>query len=239
MEQEGTSQPTTSSPSSINRPYWTPQRIQLRDWLGEKAPGLAELYEGAAMMIYEHQAPGRVKFAAHAIREIGNRLPDYWAGKEESGGNLQYINRLDEIAPLWKDHEDIALETTPLLTATRLTPVDPVPISPALYVKLSELMDDHLRTREKPYDKARRLFNAIAPEGDNRREGIRPALLEYVRIVSWAVGKCHGAGKADAEYDWDEIVHTFETFESCLISIASAFYVTIESLDEILEDTNN
>ncbi|MDF0672763.1 MAG: hypothetical protein P0120_00265 [Nitrospira sp.] len=189
-------------------------------------------------MLCENQLPGRVRFIAHAIREIGNRLPDYWAGQEDNTANLQYVNRLDELSPLWKDHRSVVSAITSLATANGSTPADPVPIPTQLYDKLSKLMDDHSRTREKPYDKARRLFNAIAPEDDKHGQGVRPALLEYVRIVSWAVGKCHGAGKADADYDWPEIIHNFEIFESCLMSIGRAFYVTIESLDEILEDTN-
>ncbi|MEO7860432.1 MAG: hypothetical protein ABIU05_08300 [Nitrospirales bacterium] len=94
------SEPKTPVSTFHDRHWWTPQRLELKKWLGNKTPGLAEVYEGAVMMVYEHPVPGRVKFIAHAIREIGNRLPDYWAGKEENSGGLQYVNRLDEIAPL-------------------------------------------------------------------------------------------------------------------------------------------
>ena len=55
---------------------WTPRRVDLRSWLQRNAPSLGELYVGAVLLVFGRPIPGRVRFVAHAVREIRNRLPD-------------------------------------------------------------------------------------------------------------------------------------------------------------------
>jgi hypothetical protein len=54
---------------------WTTARREIRDWLHEQAPSLAELYESAVGLMFEVRRPGRVRLVAHCLREICNRLP--------------------------------------------------------------------------------------------------------------------------------------------------------------------
>lgn len=73
--------------------YWTEPRQELRAWFQRNAPSLGELYEGALRMFFAPEFPGRVRFVAHAVREIRNRLPDAIAGPK-IGGTFQWINKL-------------------------------------------------------------------------------------------------------------------------------------------------
>src|SRR5262249_17939537 len=52
---------------------WTPERLELKAWLTRNAPSLAELYEGAICLLFEHRLPGYTRFVTHAAREIANR----------------------------------------------------------------------------------------------------------------------------------------------------------------------
>jgi hypothetical protein len=49
--------------------------------LTHNAASLADLYEGAVVMLYESILLGRTRFIGHAVREIRNRLPDAFAGR--------------------------------------------------------------------------------------------------------------------------------------------------------------
>src|SRR5579862_3363825 len=88
-----------SDPAPGTLSCWTSDRNEIRDWLDHKAPSLAELYAGAVILLYANPLPGRVRFVAHAVREIRNRLPDAVAGPTKNQG-LQYKNRLDDIVKL-------------------------------------------------------------------------------------------------------------------------------------------
>ena len=81
--------------------YLNPQRQELINWFSRNAPGLGKLYEGALYMVYTNGFPGRVRFVAHAVREIRNRLPDVIAGPI-SKKRLDYKSRLDQLTDEWK-----------------------------------------------------------------------------------------------------------------------------------------
>jgi hypothetical protein len=80
-------------------PYWTTARLDIRKWLQQKAPFLGELYEGAVGLAFESNnplpPPSRIRFIAYAVREIGNRLPDY-ISDAPSVKRLQYDDKLNE-----------------------------------------------------------------------------------------------------------------------------------------------
>jgi hypothetical protein len=64
----------------LSQAYWTHARLELQAWLQRNAASLAELYGGAARLVYDTPLPGRVRFVCHAVREIRNRLPDVLSG---------------------------------------------------------------------------------------------------------------------------------------------------------------
>ena len=83
-----------------NRSCWTAARTQILEWLKRNAPSLAELYEGAVVMLHDSSLPGRTRFISHAVREIRNRLPDAFDGGTRSP-RLDYTKRVDAIGAAW------------------------------------------------------------------------------------------------------------------------------------------
>ena len=93
-------------------------RLELLAWLRRNAPSLAELYEGAVLML-QNRPPAHVRLIAHSVREIRNRLPDY-VSKVKSGGRLDYTGRIDNITKIW-----VRVGLVPSdLTTTGLPPTD-------------------------------------------------------------------------------------------------------------------
>jgi len=131
---------------------WTSNRNEIRSWLQRNAPSLAELYEGAVILLYEQPLPGRTRYIAHAVREIRNRLPDVIGGPAKKQ-RLDYTSRIDEIAKLPEAQALISNHggKSPPATTT-------ITIDEKLAKKLIRLLQDHHTTRAKPLDAARRLF---------------------------------------------------------------------------------
>ena len=96
MEQsESPCSPQQESPPSLET-YEDSASQGLRDWFRVNAAHLGALYEGALKILYTVGFPRKVRFVAHAVREIRNRLPDVVCGPK-TGGTVQYVNRLDAI----------------------------------------------------------------------------------------------------------------------------------------------
>lgn len=220
--------------------YWTSMRKDLMSWFKRNAPSLGELYEGALRMIYADAFPGRVRFVAHAVREIRNRLPDVIAGPK-AGEPLQYKNRVDEIADLWEKHGlplDGSLPTK-VTSGEFLPSIHDVPIPPRVYNKVATLVRDHLRTRETPREAAKRLFQAIDPRNRESEATLRPRIKHWIDCTEWFVQRVHDRGLLDDQMGADELKKRFEVFEHALAGMLWEFFKTVVELDEILEEANS
>lgn len=220
--------------------YWTPLRRDLRSWFERNAPSLGELYEGALRMIFAEAFPGRVRFVAHAVREIANRLPDVIAGPK-AGGTLQYKNRLDDIAKIWKGHGlplDGSVPTT-VRKDDALPSNHDIPVPYPVFQKVVSLVRDHERTRETRSEAARRLFLAIDPNNRISEATLRPRIENWSKTTEWFVEHVHDRGQKDAEMSGDELKNRFDSFELALSAMVSEFFKTVEALDEILEQANS
>ena len=222
--------------------YWTPRRLVLRSWFEKNAPSLGELYEGAVEMVFRDTFPGRVRFVAHAVREIRNRLPDVIAGPKQSG-QLQYTNRMDHIGKIWKQH-GLPLDGSLPMTVTEAAalpsgPSNEVSIPRNLYKAIAGLVIDHVQTREKPVDAAKGMFEAIDPRNKESEATLRPRIVHWLKTTEWFVERMHDRGKTDAEMDGGELKSRFRIFESALYAMVGEFFKSVEELDAILEDANS
>lgn len=78
----------------------SPTRLQLMNWFRVNARPLAEAYEGAIRLIADKGFPGRVRFIAHAVRDIADRLV-LVLDPQLTGTRVQYENEMDRIVDKW------------------------------------------------------------------------------------------------------------------------------------------
>ena len=228
----------TSQTLSDKRAYWSKDRERLLEWFRKNAPSLGELYEGAVQILFE-KLPGRTRFVAFAVREIRNRLPDVLNGIV-GGQPLQYVNRLDDILKEWKKsgfptNGSLPIEVSDeysLLSGER--PKVSLPIK--LYRKISKLVRDHAKTRQKPEEKALMLFKALVPENQDQ---LHPIIRHWVETTEWFVKRVHDSGRVDEDFDINEYIKKFELFEWILCSLIRPFFENLEAIDEILEEANS
>jgi len=228
----------------VNEPrlpnYWTDDRKELRSWFGRNAPSLGALYEGSLYILFSDGFPGRVRFVAHAVREIRNRLPDAIAGPKTSK-RLDYVGRLDALAKKWQQAGFPIDGSQPVkvMADDALPATTDIPIPRSLYSKIALLVRDHIQTREKPSDAARRLFQAIDPNNQDAEATLRPRIQQWLECTKWFVARVHDNGSTDDQIDAQEMQRQFEIFETTLSALVRGFFKTLEELDEILEEANS
>lgn len=218
--------------------YWNETRRELRAWFERNAPSLGELYEGALRMVFDEKFPGRVRFVSHAVREIRNRLPDVIAGYKSEP--LEYKNRLDEISKLW-EKSGLPLDgAIPIkVTGKELPLTTEVPMPIKVYREVSKLICDHIQTREKPKEAAKRLFQAIDPQNKDAEGILRPRIDHWIKVTEWFVEHAHERGATDDKMGADELKERFEIFEAALSAMLREFFKTEDELDAILEEANS
>jgi hypothetical protein len=220
---------------------WTPERLELKAWLGRNAPSLAELYEGAVRLLFELRVPGYTRFVGHAIREIRNRLPSVISGST-SGEQLQYKNRLDEIVRICKKSGFPTDGTLPIVGSVP-NPVELRPTNFGLPLELAhsfaELIGDHEKARERPRDTAKRLFIGLRPENQKFVDTLRPVITQWLEVTGWFMSITHDNDRVDEGVDDNELLQKFGLFETTLNAIVQQFFTTTDALDEILEETNS
>ncbi len=219
--------------------YWDERRTELRSWFARNAPSLGELYEGAVKIVFDSRFPGRVRFVAHAVREIANRLPDAILGPTTKG-ELQYKNRLDQIAEVWGKHGLPFDGSLPIKVsaAEPLPSSTDIPLPYEVYQKIANLIHDHVDTHETVRGKAMRLFQYIDPRNRASEAALRPRVESWLEIIRWFVKRAHERGQTDNEMGGEELKQRFETFESALSAMLREFFKTVGDLDEILEEAN-
>jgi hypothetical protein len=244
MTVEDTSSPSgpLAHPSPVGG-SWTPLRIGILDRLRRDAPSLSELYEGAVLLVHQ-KTPGYVRFVSHAVREIGNRLPQVMVGVM-AGSRLEYVNRLDEIARLFEDtgishvsgrvHDQTVSGGTELPSDSGLT----VSVPRRLYEKVESLILDHEKTRNRRKDNVQRLFEEFFPGNVDRGGAIRPVIAQWINITKWFMRLAHDNGRSDMDQDGNVFEKQFELFETTLGALLREFFSTMDGLDEILEDANS
>jgi len=219
--------------------YLNPQRQELINWFSRNAPGLGKLYEGALYMVYTNGFPGRVRFVAHAVREIRNRLPDVIAGPI-SKKRLDYKSRLDQLTDEWKRSGFPIDGSLPMDIDEegKISHNTGVFIPVHLYKEIASLVRDHNESRETPREKARRLFLSIDPNNKKLENTLVPRVKHWLNVTEWFVNRVHN-WQLDDEIEAKELQQRFEIFEAALISLIRDFFETTEELDEILEEANS
>jgi hypothetical protein len=157
--------------------YWITARLEIRAWLHEHAPSLAELYEGAVCLIFEKPISGRVRFVAHAVREIRNQLPNYISGGN-TGGRLEYKDEVEKLSKLWQSNGlslDEVLPDDGIDTEGSQPSISPdIPVPRQLLLEIRQLLKKHEAVSVKNKEKAIRFFETCIPANQPLRDTLRP-----------------------------------------------------------------
>jgi hypothetical protein len=148
---------------SGNETYWNSRRRELESWLARYSPDLVDLYRGALQILFQPEFPGRLRFVSHAVREIRNRVPDLITGTKPK--HVEYRNICDGILKQWTRAALPLDGTVPASVPTANASTASVGIPKQIYVQIARLMKEHFDGRETNKQRAKRMYQALIPEG--------------------------------------------------------------------------
>lgn len=209
--------------------YLTVERKVTLTWLRERAPSLAELYETALSMMYEHYLPARIRLVSHCMRDIANRLPDAVA-TSTIAGRVEYPPLVDRIAARWPPAPpQLAIAETPELPPDMAVPRE-------AYTAVDALLQAHAAGSTRFEQKLQILFGG----GDATSSSlIQPAVESFKRTAKWFMKRAHDRGDIDALMaEESELQSYFEAFERGLYPLAAEWSKGQDNLDAFLEEAN-
>ena len=216
-------------------PWWSPERAALFRWLDRVAPQLAPIYLGALRLAMDEGFPGRVRYIAHSIREIRNRLPDAIDGalKLPMSNYRPYVASLQE---QWVAHgfaPDGIAPTMDASSASGLTATETV-VSAEFVRAVALLMAEHSRVTVGREALEAPRFEAMCGPGPH------PAyVLDGLRRATDSVHKFAHVGDAPlppaAEAEWTD---RFSAFEGFLMTISRGATESLDAADYLLRSAN-
>jgi hypothetical protein len=201
--------------------WWTPDRALIHRWMTQHSGELAALYHGAVRLLDgPADVSSRLRFIAHAVREIRNRLPDAVAPVERR--RLNYNEHVEKLRKSlgsfnWSDGDSTA---GPLPTLSQDL--------------LRELIDAHERVAEANVDAALRLFKTATRSSPG--DLLRPLARDWHEIGEWFMHDVHINTKAAQAQTEAQYRVQFRRFETILRTLAADFFSPIAKLDAILAD---
>ena len=217
--------------------WWTPEQAALVGWLNRYAPSVEPFYRGALVLAALDSLPGRVHFIAHAIREIGNRLPTA-LGPKVKKKTAGYEDLTKTIRDRWLA-EGLPADGRPPPRLEGSVPSASGPrrleVSVGLLASVGKLIAKHNQAEANRQVRERAKFGALSDLGSNPSYVIK----NWGRWADEAVKLTHARREeplpAEKDAEW---VAKFYAFEQELMSIARPSYENLDALDRLLGEAH-
>ncbi|MCE2511392.1 MAG: hypothetical protein J4F50_02325 [Acidimicrobiia bacterium] len=179
--------------------------------------------------------PGRVHFIAHAIREIGNRLP-VALGNKVKKKTAGYEDHAKAIRDRWLDEGLPPDGRLRFLQESAPSASGPLrqEVSVGLLASVGKLIAEHRKAEANREARERAKFGALSDLGSNPSYVIK----NWGRWAREAVEFVHARDKllpAEKDAEW---VAKFLAFEQELMAIARPSYENLDALDGLLAEAN-
>ncbi|HWB66456.1 MAG TPA: hypothetical protein VG708_06480 [Mycobacteriales bacterium] len=203
------------------------------------AEPLEPLFAGGVELVATPNFPGRAYLLAHCMRELCNRLPDYYPGAAAGEAKqVQYVQLLDQLVPIWESEGlpvDGSLPRTAGSTGDAGTARVELPIE--VVARISVLVSEHVQGRRRGAHGAEQLFAAAAQmsAGDQR---LAPNVELWRRLGKWSVGRAHAPRRGPLREAAD-LEEMFEVLEIALASLLGSAAEAMDELDELLAEANS
>ena len=236
IESGSAGEPTTAAP---NDAVWTRRRLEIRRWLEVHAGPLEPLFSAAVELAVDANFPGRAYLLPHCMRELCNRLPDYYPGAAVGDSKqVQYVQHLDQLVPIWES-EGLPVDGTLPRTAgaSGESGTSRVDLPTEVVARISMLVSEHVQGRRRGAHGAEQLFAAAAQmnAGDQR---LAPNVELWRRLGKWAVGRAH-APRTGPLREAPDLEEMFDVLEIAVASLLGSAAEAMDELDELLAEANS
>lgn len=206
----------------VPEPTWQSERRErVEAWLRKWSTDLAELYLAAVRLLHgPSDVPAHLRLAAHAAREILNRLPDFIAPGERQ--RVNYRKRVDVL--------QAAVVDLPFDGGGPSTYI----LQGAAVEALRQLLTDHLAVGDESVERAHRMFAAATRSA--QPELLRPLARRWHGLYKLFVHDVHVGDIATNSWTENEYRGRFGEVEDVLSTLADDFFAPLEELDAVLRD---
>ena len=238
MQEEGAEAGLPGSVAGASGSWWTHERARLHEWLEKTAPELAAVYSGGLRILMEEEFPGRVRFAAHAMREIANRLRDVLADTDAK--RPQYGVLVEGVRKRWVE-EGLPIGDREALRERALPSAsgpEAYGVSRRLLWAVAKLVDEHAGAPPTNRQRLRGLFHEVCGPDPPAAEVVESWVESWMSVTERGVGLAHVGNeplRPDAE---GEAAEMFFAFERSLIAIANRSFENLDALDRLLGSAN-
>lgn len=218
--------------------WWTDDRARLHGWFQKTAPELAPVYVGGLHVLMDEDLPGRVHFAAHAMREMANRLRDVLTGTDAR--RPQYEHLVKNLSSKWVA-EDLPIGDQQALSE-RASPSASGPavyrVSEHLFSAVAKLVDTHAGAPPTNRERLRHLFHEVGGPNPPPTEVVESRVKSWMNVTERGVRLAH-VGKEPLGPDAEaEVRAIFFAFEKSIMAIANRSYQNLDALDQLLASAN-
>jgi hypothetical protein len=237
---------------------WTPRRQQVHERLAGQAPPLAGLYASAVFLLHHPTWPGRHYLLGHAVREIGQRLPDFLDPRRrvraESDAALQAfaaawsgaglpISKTEPAAPptSLKEEDDDSTLPAPSASWNPESLVIPIDVAHAA----SKLVGAHEQGSTNNYNKAASIILAssapdrAATAEKPSTEGAHDAtVLLWIKTVDWFMDITHVSATRKVLPPEEELARRFGIVDNMIEAVLALWYEVRDDLDDDLAAAN-
>jgi hypothetical protein len=175
---------------------WTQQRPQILECLASQAPPLGETYAGIVHLLFGLTIPGRARFIAHGVREIGNNLASFMTSTQE--GRVQYEQLTGQILNDWRAHGLPIGDQPPPVPLSDVIVEDVVFVPRPIVVKIGTLLAEHEAGSVRAHQKAQALYTTLNAEQPSVAT-LRPVVDRWRKLCLWFLKRTHHNGKMDDE----------------------------------------
>lgn len=198
------------------------------DWLNDELelPVYAEIYKGALDLLY-NKSSGYITFLSHAGRDLMNGISQKGAKREQ----VQYVNRLNKLQNQWNDEWGAKeIHTTDNAESGHLIPYE-------ICQEIQDLIDEHREGRLRASEAESRFFTAFLDYPDQERIP-ENFLQEWKAAKDWFFAHTHLREKEFEIEASSAVEKHFQTLDDSLYVAASSALERMQSINEILEETN-
>ena len=205
-------------------------RSELRDWFRRNAESLSPAYEGAVELLANPTSPGRVRFIAHAVRDIAARLV-FALEPQRKGKRVQYEEHLDKIQEQWRFPDGICRREA----AAPAEEIVSIPWNVA--VLIDALIVEHRQRRQCPsaHDL---LFQFLVKRCLSPPDSIDRLVTEFGKTAKWFMAHAHFSAEPVVPVEERELRERFQAFEGAIFGMVGTYFAGVDALDEILQRAN-
>ena len=213
-------------------PYWSQQRLEIFQWLEDRAPSFVEGYVGAVRLLHMPSFPARVHFICHVVRDIYRRLPASLGIKSLSRPGEVFPNMVKELRERWERFPPNDQSYSERANSD-------IPVSPQVHRSLSKIVRKSREIADQPTvgtQLAIALFRSLDRRAD---EYIEPWVINsFDAEYAFFMERAHLAESVKKVPTDDGLTEHFESFERSFHSLVGSYFTGKEELDAILQDTN-